>query len=101
MNKFAAFAASTRFHQRLTERRQQPGQGHRAAVLGPRHAIHPHPELAGRREGNLRQLDFEVFMPTIIFDRNSQVRFHKPMLTKAAVKSTGHAPVHTFQLNNC
>ena len=39
--------------------------------------------------------------PGIIFDRNSQIRFHKPMLTKATGKSTVHALVHALWPNTC
>jgi len=35
------------------------------------------PELAFARKGKPGELDFEVFIPAIILDRNSQVRFHK------------------------
>jgi hypothetical protein len=38
---------------------------------------------------------------TLIFDRNSQVRFHKLMLTKAVVKTIMHAPVHLLRPNTC
>ena len=86
--------SSRRPDQRLAEGGQQPGQRNRRARFGPPLAIHPHPELARRREGHPRQLDFEVFVARIIFDRNSQIRFHKPMLTKAVAKTTVHAPVH-------
>ena len=37
--------------------------------------------------------DFEVFGATIILDRNSQVRLHKPM-KPAAVKKTNRARAH-------
>jgi hypothetical protein len=39
-------------------------------------------------------LNFKVFVARIIFDRNSQVRFHKSMLTKAVVKTTVHRLMH-------
>jgi hypothetical protein len=31
---------------------------------------------------NLRQLDFEVFVPATILDGNSQICFHKSMVTE-------------------
>ena len=68
-------------HQRLAQGRQQARQGNRPAVLGPRLAIHPHPKLTAAGEGHACKLDFEIFAARIIFDRNSQVRFHRTMIT--------------------
>jgi len=45
-----------------------------------RHSSAPRTGATCKR--NLRQLDFEIFVPAIIFDRNSQFYFHKAMLTK-------------------
>jgi hypothetical protein len=53
------------------------------------HAIHAGQKLT-RAERNTPELDFEVFVATIIFDRNAQVRFHKPVIT-GAVKKTSYA----------
>ena len=86
---------SSRFDQRFAERRQHPRERDRLAALWPRLAIHFDPELARRRERHPRKLHLEIFVPGIILDRNSEVRFHKSMLTKATVKTTVHAAVHT------
>ena len=50
---------------------------------------------------NPRELDFEVFVARIIFDRNSQARFHKPMLAKAVAKTTVHRIVHGLRPSTC
>jgi len=94
----SAIRPSHRPDQRLAERRQHPRQRHRPARLGPGQSVHPHPELAAAGDGHPRQLNFEVFVARIVFDRNSQVRFHKRMLTKAVAKTTVHAPVHARRL---
>jgi len=65
------------------------------AAIRPSHR--PDQRLAERRQ-HPRQLNFEVFVARIVFDRNSQVRFHKRMLTKAVAKTTVHAPVHARRL---
>jgi hypothetical protein len=49
--------------------------------LWPHFAIHPDPELAVAGKGNPHKLDFEVFIPVIILDGNSQVCFHKTVMT--------------------
>jgi hypothetical protein len=54
---------------------------------------------AGQVKGNLRRLSFEIFIPAIILDGNSQIRFHKAMLTKPTAKTTVHAVVHTLRSN--
>jgi hypothetical protein len=62
-------------------------------------AVHPDPEPAVAL-GKARELDFEVLVPAIILDRNSQVWFHKTMLAKAKAITIMHAPVHRQSLNN-
>jgi hypothetical protein len=52
------------------------------------------PKTGATRKRNLRQLDFEVFVQTIILDGNSKIRFHKAVLIKATAKTTVHAVVH-------
>jgi hypothetical protein len=47
------------------------------------------------------QLELEVFLARIIFDRNSPIRFHKPMLTKAVAKTTLHATMHAPWPTTC
>jgi len=65
---------------------EQPGEGDGAAILGPGCAIHAHIELAVRKYGAL-ELDFEIFIPVKILDRNSQVCFHRPMITGRLTKA--------------
>jgi hypothetical protein len=55
-------------------------------ILRPRFAVHLDPELAGGGEWHPDKLDFEILVAPIILDRNSQVRFHKTMKTKATRK---------------
>jgi len=90
---------SDRLNQRLAERGQQTREGNRAVIFGPRLAVHLHPELTLAGEGNPHELDFEVFIARIILDRNSQVRFHKPMVTKGTAKTTVHDIVHALRPN--
>lgn len=86
------FSANVRrgFHQGLAESRQQSRERNRSAVFGPRDTVHPDPELAGGGKRDVNKLNFEIFVPVIILDRNSQACFHKLMLTGGLTK-TNHA----------
>ena len=75
------------FHKGFAECGEQTREGNRSGVLGPRDAVHPHPELAGRGERDMNELDFEVFISFIILDRNSQVCFHKGMIAARLTKA--------------
>jgi hypothetical protein len=77
------------FHKGLAESGQQQAcDGHGPAVFWPRDAVHPDPELAGGGIGTCK-LDFEIFVPAIILDRNSQVWYHKSMVQATDRKVTG------------
>jgi hypothetical protein len=93
--------ASTGFDQRFAQRRHQPRQRYRLSRLGPRLPVHPHPELALAGKRDPRKLDFQAFIPLKILDGNSQICFHKPMLTKANANSTVHAALHALRPNTC
>ena len=67
------------------QRRQPACHRDRTPTFRPRLAIHPHKKLA-RTKGNPDKLHFQVFIPAIILDRNSQVSFHKPMIQPAVKK---------------
>jgi hypothetical protein len=82
---------------------QVPAQRYDSAVPELVHRVtmpKPPPFLTGKRnESNPQPTPPRfssglVFIPGIIFDRNSPVRFHKTMLIKAVAKTTVHAPVH-------
>ena len=60
-----------------------------SAIFGPRCPIHADVELPVRRKGTFEE-DFEIFISTIILDRNSQVCFHKGMVT-GRVRKTNRA----------
>ena len=47
--------------------------------------------------GYPQELDFEVFVAVILFDRNSQVRFHKLMVTALLEKSSVHRGGHALR----
>jgi len=86
--------ASARSDEGLAQTGKQSGQRNGPAMLGPGSAIHAHIELALRENGAPEQ-DFEVFISTIILDRNSQVCFHKVMVTGRVMKANralGRAP---------
>ena len=46
------------------------------------------------------KLGVGVFASAIIFDRNSQVSFHRPMLIKAKMKTTVHDVAHGLSYMN-
>ena len=73
------------FDQRLAEAGQESGEGHGASVGWPRCAIHAHEELTMSKIGT-KQEDFEIFVTAIILDRNTQIFFHKVMLTATVIK---------------
>ena len=75
-----------RLHQGLAEGCQQPGEGNRSAILGPGFAVHFDPKLAVAGKRNPHKLNFEVFVPAKILDRNTQIRFHNAMLTAMVIK---------------
>ena len=77
--------AQRRFHS-FADAGERHGKGDGAAILGPGSAIHAHIELAVRKNGAL-DLDFEIFIPVKILDRNSQVCFHKAMVTVRVMKA--------------
>jgi hypothetical protein len=92
---------SDRFHQGLAESGEQPREGNRSAFFGPRDPVHPDPKLAGGGERDANKLNFEVFVPFIILDRNSQVCFHKLMVSAGLKKSPVHEAVHAVRPNTC
>jgi len=57
-------------------------------------AIHFDAKLAVVIERNPGEPDLEVFISLKIFDRNSQVRFHKSMVATGQQKSPGHDLMH-------
>jgi hypothetical protein len=57
-------------------------------------AIHFDAKLAVVIERNPGEPDLEVFISLKIFDRNSQVRFHKSMVAIGPQKSPGHDLMH-------
>jgi hypothetical protein len=75
----AAGAGSRRagLDQRLAQGSQQPRDARRPATSGPRPPVQAHEE-SPRRERRSEPQDLEVFISSIIFDRNSQVCLHKP-----------------------
>jgi hypothetical protein len=52
------------------------------------------PKLAFAAAGQTGKLDFKVFVAVIILDRNSQICFHKIMLTKAKTISIVHDVIY-------
>ena len=75
-----------RLRQGFADAGEQLGEGDGTAILGPGCAIHAHKELAVRKYGAL-ELDFEIFIPVKILDRNSQVCFHRTMITGMVIKT--------------
>src|SRR6266436_2092512 len=73
-----------RAHHALAQGRKDLGQRHRPAPLAPRFTIQTHKELV--RPGSAKQQNLQRFVPAIILDRNSQVRFHKSMKTGPLTK---------------
>jgi hypothetical protein len=59
------------------------------------------PKTGAMCKRNLRQLAFEVFVPMIIVDGNSQICFHKSMLKTATAKTTVHVVMHALRPNTC
>ena len=82
-------------HQGLAERGQQAREGNGPAIFRPRLAVHPDPELAVAGEGNPSKLDFEILIASNILDRNSNVCFHKYMISTALQKSRVHGLVQS------
>ena len=74
-------------HQGFAEGCHQPGPGNRPAVVWPRFAVHFDPKLPVAGKRNPHKLDFEVFVPAIILDRNSQIRFHNSMIIERVIKN--------------
>jgi hypothetical protein len=65
-------------HQRLPQRGQQPRHARRSAIPGPRAPVHAH-EKPTRREWRPKQQHLQLFISSIIFNRNSQVCLHNPL----------------------
>jgi hypothetical protein len=63
-------------------------------------AIHFDAKLAVVIERNPGEPDLEIFISLKIFDRNSQVRFHKSMVAIGPQKSPGHDLRHSQPFNN-
>lgn len=74
------------FDEGFADAGEQFGEGDGSAIFGPGCAIHAHIELAVRKNGAL-ELDFEIFVPVKILDRNSEVCFHRCMITGRVVKT--------------
>jgi hypothetical protein len=83
----AALAKSRRAgpDQRLPQRGQQPRYARRPATSGPRPPIHAH-QKSPRRERRPKQQNLELFISSIIFDRNSQVCLHNYRQTQPFTK---------------
>ena len=82
-------------HQRLAEGGEQARKGNRPAIFRPRLAVQLDPKLAVAGERNAGKLDFKIFISLQVFDRNSQVRFHKRMVARGLQKSRVHDPVQS------
>ena len=65
---------------------EQLGQGNGTAIVGPRCPVHADIELAVRKNGTFQQ-NFKIFIAAIVFDRNSQICFHKFMLTGSVIQN--------------
>ncbi len=87
-------------HQRLAEGGEQARQGNRPAIFRPRLAVHLDPELTVASGRDPRKLDFEIFISLQIFDRNSQVSFHKRIVASGLQKSPVHGLMHIQSFNN-
>ena len=74
------------FDQCFADAGQECGQGNGPAILGPRCPIHADEELAVGKSGTNQQ-DFEIFISTIVLDRNSQVRSHKSMVAEGILRN--------------
>jgi hypothetical protein len=65
-------------------------------VRPERFGVQLDPKLALLGKGKLHKPDFEVLLPAIILDRNSQICFHKFMaaaeLNNSTTPAAGHAP---------
>jgi len=92
-------AANTPDGDRLFE---QAGQKYAEAVrIKPdKHEVHfnlaciaAHTKVARGRKRDVNKLDFEIFVPVIILDRNSQVCFHGSLITGRVTK-TNRARCH-------
>jgi hypothetical protein len=78
---------SAGLHQGLAERGQQSGERNWSGILGPRDAVHFHPELAGTGKRGVNEQDFEVFVAFKILDGNSQACFHGSMILGGFTKN--------------
>jgi len=67
---------------------------------GPRLAVHFDATLAISGERNPGDRDFEIFISLKIFDRNSNLRFHKSMVAIGLQKSPMHDAMHGPSFNN-
>jgi len=70
-----------------------------SAELIRRLAVHLHPEMAALSERRLLQPNLEILIAGIIFDRNLQLGFHKPMTPMRLKKSPVHRGVHSRSHN--
>ena len=71
--------------QSFSQCRQHPCQRNWPAVAGPALSVQAHKERTTRKRCPC-QHDLQVFIPLIIFDRNSQIGFHKSMIVKELAK---------------
>jgi hypothetical protein len=92
----AEFMSRAGLYKRLTECGHQAGDGNRPAIIWPWLAVHFDQKLAIFGKTNSRKLDFEILVSVIILDRNSQICFHKTMLTKAKAKTIVHSIVQSW-----
>ena len=58
-------------------------------------------ELYFWMDGSYKDAAPTVLGPAIIFDRNSQIRFHKTMIQAALKKSPVHSFMHALLSNHC
>ena len=79
---------STRLDQSFAEAGKKLGERDEAGIFWPGSAVHTDKELATAAKRNTQKLDFEVCIATIILDRNSQICFHKLMITCAFTKTS-------------
>lgn len=78
---------SKRTHEGLAEGGEKPCCGYGFWVFGPAASVHSHPELLWCKGHSVEQ-NLEVLTSTVIFDRNSKVRLHKPRVAEEVTKTS-------------
>jgi hypothetical protein len=69
-------------------------------VVRPQLAVHFDQKLPIDGKTHPNELNFETFISRIIFDRNSQVRFHKLMVAIGIKKLPVHGVVQSWLYNH-